>query len=269
MLLWGLPVIPASFATMALAFSDKIVLRFIVGLEDAGIYSMGTKIAGAIVLVLTAFRFAWGPYMFELGRDTATANRTYPKVLLPLLALLGVCIVALNSLTPELFDIFVGKEYQAARMVIFPVSFAYLFDAMSLFFGAGLQTRDKTIFMPAVTGFAAIINIALNFALIPKFGFMGAAWAVVLSYFALAFMSYRVGNKFMEVKYPWTRIALLLLITILGLVGAWQLKPLLSRIGVIIASAALLYYFSGTNLKGLFTIKPPENPQTEFSPLQE
>ncbi len=244
MLAWGAPFIPASLATVILTLSDRLLLRYMVGFESAGIYSVGYKLAGIVFLIYTAFRFAWGPYMFELARGT-DAGRTYPRVLLPLIAFLGICSVGLTAISPELFNFFVGEAYHAGRAVLIPISLAALFDAMSLFFGAGMQTRDRTIYVPAVTGFAAVINILLNIWLIPKFGFMGAAWATLISYIALAYMSFRLGNPLMPVRYPWPKIAAIVIIASAGLALVWFIEPLISRLGVTLAAGALLWYISG------------------------
>ena len=257
MLVWGVPFIPASLASIVLTLSDRLLLRYMDGFDSAGIYSVGYKLAGVIFLLYTAFRFAWGPYMFELARETSTAERIYPKVLLPLVAFLGFCSVAFVGISPELFHFFVGEAYHSARMVLMPVSAAAIFEAMSLFFGAGMQTRDRTIFVPVVTGFAAVVNVLLNIWLIPRFSFMGAAWATLISYAVMAYMSYRLGNPLMPVKYPWVKIFAILIVTGAGVAAGWFLKPLLTRIGIFVGTGAILWLICGESmgLLPLFSIK--------------
>jgi O-antigen/teichoic acid export membrane protein len=245
MLLWGIPFVPASFATVVLTLSDRLLLRYMDGFDAAGIYSVGYKIAGVVFLLYTAFRFAWGPYMFELAANNEIANRTYPKVLTPLVGILSICAVGIVGISPELFELFVGEAFHSARIVLVPVSLAAVFEAMNLFFGAGMQTRDRTIYIPIVTGFAAILNVLLNIWLIPRYGFVGAAWATLVSYIAMAFMSWRLGNPLMPVEYPWTKLSLIIIIAGSGIAGCWFLAPVMSRIGVIIASAVLILWVTG------------------------
>lgn len=275
MLLWGIPFVPASLATVILTLSDRLLLRYMDSFEAAGIYSVGYKIAGVVFLLYTAFRFAWGPYMFELARDNELANRTYPRVLTPLVGFLGIAAVGLVGISPELFDWFVGDAFHAGRIVLVPVSVAAIFDAMNLFFGAGMQTRDRTIYIPFVTGFAAIINILLNIWLIPRFGFVGAAWATLISYIAMAIMSWRTGNPLMPVKYPWNRLFGIILVVAAGQAGCWFIEPLLSRIGVILASAALIVWISGATPVWFLSIinpiesGPPSENESKNETVQE
>lgn len=245
LILWGLPIVPSSIATIALTMSDRLIIRIMAGLDQAGIYAIGYKIAGAIFLVLTAFRFAWGPYMFELARDRETASRVYPRVLVPLIAGIGFCVVALNLSTPEIFKMFVGEAYHSARIAVIPISSAVIFDAMGIFFGASIQIEDRTIYMPVVTCFSAIINVTLNIILLPKLGFMGAAWAVLISYFCQMAMFYRIGASLMPIRYPFGKIAILLFIIAIGLAGAWFIEPILSRIGILVLVGMSLLSLSG------------------------
>jgi len=242
MLFWGIPFVPASLATVILTLSDRLLLRYMADFDAAGIYSVGYKIAGVVFLLFTAFRFAWGPYMFELAATDELANRTYPKVLTPLIGMLSLSAVGIVGISPELFDWFVGEAFHSGRIVLIPVASAAVFDAMTLFFGAGMQTRDRTIYIPFVTGFAAIINVLLNIWMIPRFGFVGAAWATLISYGAMAFMSWRLGNPLMPVKYEWGRIIGILALVSVGMTAIWFVEPLLIRTGIFLTFSVLILF---------------------------
>ena len=252
MLLWGFPVMASSMASLVLTLADRMLLRLMAGFSEAGIYSVGYKIAGAVMLMYTAFRFAWGTYMFELSVDNKTAARTYPKVLLVLIAGLGFATIGLVTFSPEIFQIFVGKDFLSSRPVLIPVTAAVVFEAMALIFGAGMETRDRTIYIPAITSVAAIVNILLNIILIPEYGFMGAGWATLASYVMVAYLNYRIGNTFMPVKYPWPRLTAILGAIFIGMGAGWFLKPLFSRIVLQLAmTAVLLYLADAKSLKGI------------------
>jgi O-antigen/teichoic acid export membrane protein len=59
---------------------------------------------------------------------------------------------------------------------------------------------------PIITG-SALLNIGLNFLLIPTHGMMGAAWATVISYFALVTVQIMVNHHFWPIRYEYDRIA--------------------------------------------------------------
>jgi O-antigen/teichoic acid export membrane protein len=56
-----------------------------------------------------------------------------------------------------------------------------LFDISA--YGLLLRRRSARVFV--ITFLAAALNVAINLVMIPRYGFMGAAWATVISYGAL------------------------------------------------------------------------------------
>lgn len=71
--------------------------------------------------------------------------------------------------------------------------------------------------------FAAVINIVLNFSLIPPFGIYGAAIATVLSFAILATMQYQYSKRWYFIPLPWGKIGvwLLLGVGVLSLYNFW------------------------------------------------
>ena len=88
---------------------------------------------------------------------------------------------------------------------------------------------------------AALLNVALNFWLIPLAGAMGAALATVGAYGALAGLAYLRAERDMPMAYPWGTFAkvvglILVLYAVGDRVGAWETPYRLSaRIGLILA----------------------------------
>ena len=65
----------------------------------------------------------------------------------------------------------------------------------------GVNIRRKIWFIFIFTTIAALINVGLNFVLIPFFGSMGAALATLLAYMLLAGMAYVVNQRIYPVPF--------------------------------------------------------------------
>ena len=70
----------------------------------------------------------------------------------------------------------------------------------------GLNITGNTRYYPVATTMAAIANIGLNFALIPRYGIMGAAYANGIAYAAQAAIAYRFSQRFYPMSYERGRI---------------------------------------------------------------
>ena len=71
----------------------------------------------------------------------------------------------------------------------------------------GVGRARRTQFNWVVTGAAAAVNVALNFALIPTYGMMGAAIATVAAYTTMAVGMAWWSQRIYPVPYQWRRVA--------------------------------------------------------------
>ena len=82
---FGVPLVPTALFLWVTNFSDRLFLVQLADTTEVGLYSVGVRIASAIVLLLTAFRLAWPAFAYSID-DDAAARRTYAYVLTYLVA---------------------------------------------------------------------------------------------------------------------------------------------------------------------------------------
>lgn len=211
---FGMPLVPSALFLWTTSFSDRFFLVKLDGADEVGLYSVGVRIASAMVLLLTAFRTAWPAFAYSIESD-AEAKRTYGFVLTYLLVVSSWVAAALGLLSPWLVEWLTAPEFHEASRVVSPLAFAAVAFGGYIVISIGVGRAKQTQFNWVITGAAAVLNVALNLALIPPYGMMGAAIATVAAYtlmFAgMAWWSQRVY----PVPYQWRRAA-----TAVGAAGA-------------------------------------------------
>ena len=211
---FGMPLVPSALFLWTTNFSDRFFLVKLDGADEVGLYSVGVRIASAMVLLLTAFRMAWPAFAYSIESD-AEAKRTYGFVLTYLLVVSSWVAIALGLLSPWLVEWLTAPEFHDASRVVSPLAFAAVAFGGYIVISIGVGRAKRTQFNWVITGAAAVLNVALNLALIPPYGMMGAAIATVAAYtlmFAgMAWWSQRV----FPVPYQWRRAA-----TAVGAAGA-------------------------------------------------
>ena len=70
---FGLPLLPSALFLWMTNFSDRFFLVKLSDAEEVGLYSVGVRIASAMVLLLTAFRTAWPAFAYSIRDDTRGA----------------------------------------------------------------------------------------------------------------------------------------------------------------------------------------------------
>jgi len=96
----------------------------------------------------------------------------------------------------------------------------------------GITLSRQTKYLAFYTGSAALLNIILNFILIPKYGMVGAAWATSLSYLFLTVAYCFNSQKFIHLRFDWSKIFKLIFLVL----------------GFILFSPQLWRFNLGTNL---------------------
>jgi O-antigen/teichoic acid export membrane protein len=205
---FGLPLVPSAVALWLTNFSDRFFLIKLADAHEVGLYSIGVRVASAIVLLLTAFRMAWPAFAYSI-EDDREAQRTYSFVLTYVVYLCCWLALALGLLAPWILKLITTKPFYPAQNVVpllaFGVAAFGAYVVVQIGTGRARQTRSNWL----VTGTAAAVNVALNLALIPPYGRMGAAIATVAAYTLLFVgMAWRAQRVF-PVPYQWRRVATL------------------------------------------------------------
>src|ERR671931_256635 len=229
---FGLPLVPSAVALWLTNFSDRFFLVKLTDAHEVGLYSIGVRVASSVVLLLTAFRMAWPAFAYSI-EDDREARRTYSFVLTYVVYVCCWLALALGLLAPWILKVITTKPFYPAQNVVAPLAFGVAafgaYVVVQIGTGRARQTRSNWV----VTGAAAALNVALNFALIPSYGRMGAAIATVSAYTLLFIgMAWRAHSVF-PVPYQWRRVATLAATAVgLTVVGKVVDAPLAIALGL-------------------------------------
>ena len=202
---FGLPLVPAALALIVVNFSDRFFLVHLASLDEVGLYEIGVRIASAMVLLLTAFRMAWPAFAYSI-EDDAEARRTYAFVLTYLVVIASWLALALGLLAPWLVRLLTQPEFYEGERVVAPLAFGGMAYAAYIVMAIGVGRAKRTQFNWAITGLAALVNVALNVILIPPYGIMGAAVATVAAYVVMFLAMTWYAQRVFPVPYQWRRV---------------------------------------------------------------
>ncbi len=117
--------------------------------------------------------------------------------------------LALGLLAPWILKLITTEPFYPAQNVVAPLAFGTAAFGAYVVVQIGTGRARRTGSNWVVTGAAALVNVALNLALIPSYGRMGAAVAMVSAYTLLFLgMAWRAQRVF-PVPYQWRRVATL------------------------------------------------------------
>ncbi len=202
---FGMPLVPSALALWAISFVDREFIVWYKNTAEVGVYSAALKIAGVITFVMVAFRTAWPAFAYSI-EDDGEARRTYSFVLTYLLAFASWVALVLGALAPWWVRLLTAPQYQRAEKGVPLLVFAFALYAGYTVLAIGSGRARRTQFNWVVTGVGAGASIGLNFWLIPRWGMVGAAISMVISYVILFVGMTLYAQRVYPVPYQWRRI---------------------------------------------------------------
>ena len=73
---FGMPLVPSMLALWMLNFGDRFFILKLADQSEVGVYSIGARIASAMVLLLAAFRAGWLAFAYSIEDDERAGERT-------------------------------------------------------------------------------------------------------------------------------------------------------------------------------------------------
>ena len=106
----------------------------------------------------------------------------------------------------EVMRFMVDPRYAAGAAVIPVVSLSYILLGIGYYVQVGMYLKSRTGMIGTVTAAAAGLNLVANYFLIIRFGMMGAAWATVIGFLAIAVGSYVCSQRVCPLALPVSRV---------------------------------------------------------------
>jgi O-antigen/teichoic acid export membrane protein len=202
---FGIPLVPTALFLWVTNFSDRLFLVKLADTSEVGLYSVGVRIASAMVLLLTAFRLAWPAFAYSI-EDDREAKRTYAYVLTYLVLVTTWVAAGLALLSPWIVDWIAAPAFAESSRVVGPLAFAAVAFGAYIVVAIGVGRARRTQFNWVVTGAAAAVNIVLNLVLIPPYGMMGAAVATIAAFATMFVGMAWWAQRIYPVPYQWRRV---------------------------------------------------------------
>ena len=202
---FGMPLVPSALALWTISWVDREFVVWYKGLPEAGVYSAAVKIASVITFLMVAFRTAWPAFAYSI-EDERDAKRTYAFVLTYLLAFTSWAALALGALAPWWVRLLTSPHYQRAEKGVALLAFAGAVYAGYTVLAIGSGRARRTQLNWVVTGFGALVNVGLNFWLIPRWGMVGASISTLAAYVVLFAGMTLYAQHVYPVPYQWRRI---------------------------------------------------------------
>jgi O-antigen/teichoic acid export membrane protein len=175
---------------------DLVMLRWLLGPESVGVYSVAAQLSETWYFVSTAIVASFFPKLIKLKEENPNLFKIRLQQLFDLLFIIALGVAILMSLLSKwIIILFFGVNYIESAAVLVIHIWGALFIFMRAAFSKWILIENALVFSLITQGSGALLNIALNYFLIPSYGVQGAAYATLISYSFASFFSLLLFKK--------------------------------------------------------------------------
>ena len=217
MLGYSYPLMLSALGGLLLSVADRYFIKFMEGLENMGIYSLGFKIANVLKLVFMHSVFsAINPLRYRLMNDP-DHPRFYSKIMTYSVFVFIILQMGLMFFSKELLFLLANNkenwtymQVNGAVQIIPILCFSQLFEVLRNNVRFGLNIAKKTKIISGVMLSSAALNIIFNFIFIQLVGTIGAAIATLSAQIIFFSLIYHYAQKYYFIPYELKKVFMMI-----------------------------------------------------------
>jgi O-antigen/teichoic acid export membrane protein len=203
---YGTPLIGTLACGVLIFNTDRLFLSYFQSMDSTAEYAISSTIAqSSIALLVGAINTAGFPLItkaFERN-EINSVNKYLKDNLLLMLSIAVPSAVMLSILSSYILKTLVSGTYTVETYMIPLFSIVALLESIrSNYTDLPFTLTGKTFDRIIPVFFALIINIILNFLLVPEYDVEGAITASIISYLCAILLSIYLGKKYLVIPFP-------------------------------------------------------------------
>lgn len=204
------PMLLSNSAFYLMTMIDILMISYFLPESETGIYTNAAKIANLNIIFLFAINSIAAPKLAEFNSTSDLKYlRAFTKETSRLSIILSLPIFIIIILFPDFLLSLFGQEFTDGKYVLITLGLGQFFNAIagsviSVLNMTGKQNIAKNIILSST-----LVNLILNFILIPKYGIIGAGIATgftTILWNALGVLMIYKQYKFISMTLPWQKV---------------------------------------------------------------
>ena len=215
-LAYSVPILFVTLSSSIVFMADRYFLVRMEGIYEVGIYALAYKLGSIVqVFVVMPFLLAWTPFVFS-HEDDPNAPELFGRMA-TYFVLAGIfLVVGLSVYSYDLVYVLAeNSEYHRASGLVPVLCFAFLGSGIANICGTGIKLSGKTYLLTIAGVICLTANLVLNFVLIGRYGTVGAAISLLLTFVIQAILNYVFSSRLYVIDFEYGRILYLISLSVI------------------------------------------------------
>jgi O-antigen/teichoic acid export membrane protein len=249
---YGIPLTIGQLTAWALNYSDRYLIQLFYSMREVGMYSaVYTLSLHSITFLGVLIRFSSTPILTNVwekqGKD---ASISLLNSVTRMYLLIGIPMVAgMSVLAEPIMKVMTGIEFSEGSIIVPWIAGGAFFLGLQHRFNQVLSLLNRTGIIMLTLIICSLINILLNWFLLPFYGYKIAAITTLFCYLLLCIIQALVSRRFLRWHFPWRTAGYSVGAATAMYVGVWGLMrighlPSLGILALSVPFGILIYGFS-------------------------
>ena len=215
---YGFPLVVTNLFAWILALSDRYIIEYYRGSHEVGLYSLSYSLTDrSIMLIVSLIIIASQPIvMTKWEKEGVEQTKIFITHMTKYYLIITLpAAVGLSLISKPIIEILASQEFLIGYKIMPMVAISIFLFGLQRNFQLSLLFFKKTRIIMYLVLTAGIINLIGNLILVPKYGFISAAYTTLFSYFIFAFLTILVSRKYLVWKFPFDTLFKVLVSTLL------------------------------------------------------
>jgi O-antigen/teichoic acid export membrane protein len=210
MLKYSVPLIPNGMMWWLVGAFNRPLMEKYLGMHSVGIFAVANKFSGIILVVFSIFSVSWQVSVLEEFYKE-NYEHFYNTIFNVLTSGMFVLSFLITIFSKTIVAIFTNQAFYDAWRYIGILTLGAMFQGIASFVSSNFSAVRKSKYYFYASVWSAVSSVIFNFVLIPKFGVMGAAVSMALSFFVLIVSRALYAQKYVKIHNIIHHMAMLLI----------------------------------------------------------
>lgn len=195
---YSIPLVPNQLSWWVVGASDRTIVSHFISVAANGIYSVANKFSTVFVTFYNIFNLSWTESV-SLHMNDEDRDDFLTDIINTMFNLFAAVDIGIIACMPFAFKIMVNNQYADAYYQVPILMIAVLFQVVVGLYSVIYVALKKSTEIAKTSFFAAIINIAVDLALINFIGLYAASVSTLAAYAAMALYRYFDVKRYVTV----------------------------------------------------------------------
>lgn len=198
---YGAPLLVALLLAQLLQYADRFLVAGLLGYGEAGGYFIHAKVANTLAMAALPVQLWWPVARFQHLKDADGGGAFFARASVVGIAFFSVVLLVVAVVSPLVFRWFAPTAQLDVWLLLLLLAAIYV-QVSAVFFNVGLLDANTTHLNAVAWGGTAVVQLSLQWVLVPHFGVLGAAGGLLAGAFCAWGCQFLLSQRHRFVRYP-------------------------------------------------------------------